>query len=231
MENFIDTRAAVSSKATTIGEGTNIHAFVTVENDVTIGKNCNIYPGCYICSGTVIGDDVIVQPNTTFFGSGIVVGDYCLIGSGVHIGPDCKIGINELGVSFGCELTTIGSNSVIEQNVQIDATAHVASGSVVMAKKHLGCGAFVEAASLIDRDVFPFEVCHSAIYVGTNSHLLEYLFGSEIGQHKNQIDCFIPLLRRSRSLEEIKRFILECDMPGINMDLFRCIFLEYFSLQ
>jgi len=49
-----------------IGENTKIGAFVEIQKNSTIGKNCKISSHTFICEGVVIEDNVFVGHNVTF---------------------------------------------------------------------------------------------------------------------------------------------------------------------
>ena len=50
----------------TIGDNTKIGAFVEVQKNATIGKNCKISSHTFICEGVTIEDDVFVGHSVTF---------------------------------------------------------------------------------------------------------------------------------------------------------------------
>ena len=100
-----------------IGEGTRIGAYVEIGNAV-IGKNCSIQAFCYICPGTVIGDDVFMGPRVTILNDKyppsygkhwhpVTIKSGASIGGGTTILP---------GVTVG-EKAIIGAGSVVTKDV------------------------------------------------------------------------------------------------------------------
>ena len=108
-----------------IGEGTFIHSTAVLGNDVSIGKNCHIFPNVVIGDRTQIGDNVIIQSGTVLggdafyyrkldgnFDSLISVGNV-IIENNVEIGCNCTI---DRGVT---DSTIIGEGSILDNQIQI----------------------------------------------------------------------------------------------------------------
>src|SRR5439155_536879 len=70
-----DGTARVASSAK-VGEGASIGAYVVIEDDVHIGKNCTIQPFVHICRVARIGDKFKAYANVT-------VRDFCVLGDRV----------------------------------------------------------------------------------------------------------------------------------------------------
>src|SRR5208283_1440888 len=49
-----------------IGDNTGIGAFVEVQKNATVGKNCKISSHTFICEGVTIEDDVFIGHGVTF---------------------------------------------------------------------------------------------------------------------------------------------------------------------
>ena len=49
-----------------IGDNTKIGAFVEIQKNASIGKNCKISSHTFICEGVIIEDDVFIGHNVTF---------------------------------------------------------------------------------------------------------------------------------------------------------------------
>jgi UDP-3-O-[3-hydroxymyristoyl] glucosamine N-acyltransferase len=49
-----------------IGDNTKIGAFVEVQKNATIGKNCKISSHTFVCEGVTIEDDVFIGHSVTF---------------------------------------------------------------------------------------------------------------------------------------------------------------------
>lgn len=95
---------------TRIGEGTHIHTHAIILENVTIGKNCQIFPGAVIGAppqdtryqgektSVIIGDNNIIREFVTIhraLGEGSTeIGSNNLLMAYSHIGHNCKIGNN-----------------------------------------------------------------------------------------------------------------------------------------
>jgi acetyltransferase-like isoleucine patch superfamily enzyme len=108
----------------TIGDGTKIGAFVEVQKNATIGKNCKIQSHTFICEGVTIEDDVFVGHGVTFVndkypratnGNG-----------GLQTEQDWKVVPTIIK-----QRASIGSGVTILCNVTIGEEAIIGSGSVV----------------------------------------------------------------------------------------------------
>lgn len=86
---------AVLAERVSVGEGSTIGAYVVIENDVLIGKHCDIRPHAYIRSGTVISDGCVIGHSAeikhAFLCSGVKVQGLCFVGDSI-LGKGCRIG-------------------------------------------------------------------------------------------------------------------------------------------
>jgi UDP-3-O-[3-hydroxymyristoyl] glucosamine N-acyltransferase len=73
-----------------IGENPTIHPGVTIDEDVVIGRDAVMYPGCYIGPRCRIGDNVLLYPN-------VVLYDDTVVGHRVTIHANTVIGEDGLG--------------------------------------------------------------------------------------------------------------------------------------
>lgn len=108
----------------TIGDGTKIDAFVYIEEDVKIGKNCIIRPFSFIPTGITIRDEVFIGPGVTFTNDMYpsVTGEWELeetvveqgvgIGAGVTVGPGVTIGKDAM----------VGAGAVVVEDVPSETT-------------------------------------------------------------------------------------------------------------
>ena len=85
----ISSLAAVHPQAT-IGKGTMIHPFVTVERNASVGRDCVLYPGAYVGPHATLGDQCILYPNA-------VVYDRCSIGRRVTLHANTVVGNDGFG--------------------------------------------------------------------------------------------------------------------------------------
>jgi acetyltransferase-like isoleucine patch superfamily enzyme len=111
-----------------IGDETKIGAFVEIQKNATIGRNCKISSHTFICEGVAIEDDVFIGHGVTF--------------------------INDLYP----RATTPGGRLQTEDDWKVEPTlvkkgASVGSGSTILAKVTIGENAIVGAGSVVTRDV------------------------------------------------------------------------------
>jgi acetyltransferase-like isoleucine patch superfamily enzyme len=107
-----------------IGDNTKIGAFVEVQKNAVIGKNCKIQSHTFICEGVMIEDEAFVGHGVTFINDKYprsTNGD-----GGLQSEADWKVvpTVVKKGAS-------IGSGSTILCNITIGEKAIVGSGSVV----------------------------------------------------------------------------------------------------
>jgi len=138
----------------------------TLKGAVTVGKNTNIYSGCYIVGPVVIGEGCEIGPNACIFpsttiGNNSVIHPFCeiknsVVDNDVHIGSssfishsviarECRIGHN-----FSCasgratmeiegeykKLETIGA--MVGENCTIDSSVMVEPGTIIGRKCKIG---------------------------------------------------------------------------------------------
>ncbi len=108
----------------TIGDNTKIGAFVEVQKNAAIGKNCKISSHTFICEGVTIEDDVFIGHNVTFINDR-------------YPRATAQDGTLQTEADWTVEPTlvkrgaSIGSGSTILANVTIGENAVIGAGSVV----------------------------------------------------------------------------------------------------
>jgi acetyltransferase-like isoleucine patch superfamily enzyme len=112
----------------TIGDGTKIGAFVEIQKNAVIGKNCKVSSHTFICEGVTVEDNV-------FIGHGVVF-------------------INDLYP----RATTADGTLQTEKDWRIEPTvvkkgASIGSGATILARVTIGENALVGAGSVVTRDV------------------------------------------------------------------------------
>lgn len=108
----------------TIGEGTKVGAFVEVQKNAFIGRNCKISSHTFICEGVTIEDNVFVGHNVAFINDSF---PRATTGDGkLQTEADWKV--EPTLVKKGA---SIGSGSTILANVTIGENAIIGAGSVV----------------------------------------------------------------------------------------------------
>jgi len=128
-----------------IGDNTKIGAFVEIQKNARIGKNCKISSHTFICEGVEIEDGVFVGHSVTF--------------------------IND---SYPRAVTTNGElqteqDWVVERTV-VKKGASIGSGSTILSNVVIGENAIVGAGSVVTKDVPA-----NAIVAGNPARLFRYL--------------------------------------------------------
>jgi acetyltransferase-like isoleucine patch superfamily enzyme len=116
-----------------IGDGTKIGAFVEIQKNATVGKNCKISSHTFVCEGVTIEDNV-------FIGHGVM-----------FINDSYPRASNEDG-----SLQTEADWKV--ENTRICKGASLGSGVTVLSNVTVGEGALVGAGSVVTKDVPPHTV-------------------------------------------------------------------------
>jgi acetyltransferase-like isoleucine patch superfamily enzyme len=106
-----------------IGDNTKIGAFVEVQKNATVGRNCKISSHTFICEGVTIEDDVFVGHSVTFIND-----SYPRATSEGQLQTEADWKVERTLVKRGA---SIGSGATILSNVTIGENAIVGAGSVV----------------------------------------------------------------------------------------------------
>jgi UDP-2-acetamido-3-amino-2,3-dideoxy-glucuronate N-acetyltransferase len=107
-----------------IGENSKIGAFVEIQKNVRIGKNCKISSHTFICEGVTIEDSVFIGHNVTF------INDTYPYAST----PDGALQTEkdwEVRPTLVQKGASIGSGAIILSDVTIGGKAIIGAGSVV----------------------------------------------------------------------------------------------------
>lgn len=128
-----------------IGDNTKIGAFVEVQKNASIGKNCKISSHTFVCEGVHIEDDVFIGHSVTF--------------------------IND---TFP-RATSSGGRLQTEADWQVERTvikkgASIGSGATILSKVTIGENAIIGAGSVVTKDVPA-----NAIFVGNPARFLRDL--------------------------------------------------------
>ena len=107
-----------------IGDNTKIGAFVEVQKNATIGKNCKISSHTFICEGVDIEDNVFIGHGVTFINDSYPRATSA--NGGLQTEADWKVEKTKV-----CKGASIGSGSTILSNVTVGENAIVGAGSVV----------------------------------------------------------------------------------------------------
>ncbi|MES2267745.1 MAG: UDP-3-O-(3-hydroxymyristoyl)glucosamine N-acyltransferase [Bacteroidota bacterium] len=109
-------------KSVKIGVTPYIGAFTYISQDVTMGDNCKIYPGCYIADNVKLGNNVTLFPGVKVYFD-CIIGDNVVIHSGAVIGSD-GFGFAPNPDGTYTKVAQIG-NVVIEDNVEVGANTTI----------------------------------------------------------------------------------------------------------
>jgi acetyltransferase-like isoleucine patch superfamily enzyme len=107
-----------------IGENTKIGAFVEIQKNVTVGKNCKVSSHSFICEGVRIEDNVFIGHGVTFINDSYPRAT--ATNGQLQTEKDWKV--EQTLVKKGA---SIGSGSTVLSNVVIGENAIVGAGSVV----------------------------------------------------------------------------------------------------
>ena len=107
-----------------IGKNTKIGAFVEIQKNVTVGKNCKVSSHSFICEGVTIEDEVFIGHSVTFINDSYPRAT--APGGQLQTEDDWKV--EQTRVKKGA---SIGSGSTVLSNVVIGENAIVGAGSVV----------------------------------------------------------------------------------------------------
>ena len=107
----------------TIGDHTKIGAFVEIQKNATIGRNCKISSHTFICEGVTIEDDVFIGHNVSFINDKF---PRATAGGRMQTEADWKV--EPTVVRAGA---SIGTSCTILSNITIGRNSIVGAGSVV----------------------------------------------------------------------------------------------------
>ncbi len=128
-----------------IGEDTKIGAFVEIQKNVTVGKNCKVSSHSFICEGVTIEDNVFIGHGVTFINDSY---------------PRATTRHGELQTEKDWRV----EHTVIKKG------ASIGSGATLLSKVTVGENAIVGAGSVVTRDV-----PSNAIVAGNPAKLLRYI--------------------------------------------------------
>ena len=106
-----------------VGDSTKIGAFVEIQKNARIGKNCKVSSHSFICEGVTIEDDVFVGHGVTFIND-----SYPRATTNGRLQTENDWKVEPTRVKKGA---SIGSGATILSNVTIGKNSLVGAGSVV----------------------------------------------------------------------------------------------------
>ncbi|WP_128567036.1 N-acetyltransferase [Methanocella paludicola] len=158
----------------------------TILENVTIGypsgnilseiKAKNVPIDQYVFNGTIIGNNVLIRPNSTIY-CDVVIGNNLRTGHNILVREQTRIGDNVL----------IGTNVVIDGNTQIGSNVSIQSNVYIPTNTTIEDHVFLGPCSVITNDKYPIRVKYDlkgavirkGASVGANATILP---GVEIGE-------------------------------------------------
>jgi len=128
-----------------VDDNTKIGAFVEIQKNARVGKNCKISSHTFICEGVTIEDGVFVGHSVTFINDSY---------------PRAITGDGELQTE---------QDWVVERTL-VRKGASIGSGSTILSKVEIGENAIVGAGSVVTKDVPA-----NAIVAGNPARILRYI--------------------------------------------------------
>jgi acetyltransferase-like isoleucine patch superfamily enzyme len=107
----------------TIGDNSKVGAFVEIQKNAVIGRNCKISSHTFICEGVTIEDNVFVGHNVSFIND-----KYPRATAGGNLQTEADWQVEPTRVREGA---SIGTSCTILSNVTIGRNAIIGAGSVV----------------------------------------------------------------------------------------------------
>ena len=107
-----------------IGDNTKVGAFVEIQRNASVGRNCKISSHTFICEGVTIEDEVFVGHNVTFINDKYPRATT----AGGRLQTEQDWALETTRVKKGA---SIGSGATILSNVTIGERAIIGAGSVV----------------------------------------------------------------------------------------------------
>ena len=111
-----------------VGDNTKIGAFVEIQKNAKVGKNCKISSHTFVCEGVIIEDEVFVGHNVAFINDSY-----------------------PRATAAGGQLQT-EADWKVEQTL-VKKRASIGSGSTILSKVTIGENALVGAGSVVTKDV------------------------------------------------------------------------------
>jgi dTDP-4-amino-4,6-dideoxygalactose transaminase len=108
----------------TVGDGTKVGAFVEIQKNATVGKNCKISSHTFICEGVEIADEVFIGHGVMFINDRYPRATNA--DGSMQTEADWKVEHTRIGKG-----ATIGSGATILSNVTVGEGAMVGAGSTV----------------------------------------------------------------------------------------------------
>ena len=106
-----------------VGDNTKIGAFVEIQKNANIGRNCKISSHSFVCEGVEIEDDVFVGHGVMFINDSY---PRATVSGRMQTEADWKVERTRI-----CKGASIGSGATILANITVGENALVGAGAVV----------------------------------------------------------------------------------------------------
>ena len=107
----------------TIGDNSKVGAFVEIQKNAFIGKNCKISSHTFICEGVTIEDDVFVGHNVSFIND-----KYPRATASGQLQTEADWSVEPTRV---CQGASVGTSTTVLSGVTIGRNSIIGAGSVV----------------------------------------------------------------------------------------------------
>ncbi len=107
-----------------IGDNSKIGAFVEIQKNARIGRNCKVSSHTFICEGVIIEDDVFIGHNVTFIND--LYPRSTNVGGTLQTEDDWSVGMTLIKKG-----ASIGSSATLLCGITVGENAIVGAGSVV----------------------------------------------------------------------------------------------------
>jgi UDP-2-acetamido-3-amino-2,3-dideoxy-glucuronate N-acetyltransferase len=129
---FVHPNAIVESE--NVGTGTRIWAFVQVQKNSIIGKDCNLGNGVFVESGVTIGDRVTIKNGISLW-EGLVIEDDVFLGPNAvftnDMFPRSKMHAGNYLKTLIKKGASIGANATVLCGITLGSYCMIGAGSVV----------------------------------------------------------------------------------------------------
>ena len=133
-----------------VGDNSKVGAFVEIQKNADVGKNCKISSHSFICEGVEIEDNVFIGHSVTFINDS-------------YPRATTKDGGLQTEADWKVERTLVGKG------------ASIGSGSTILSNLTIGENALIGAGSVVTKDVPA-----NAVVAGNPARVLRYLKPEEI---------------------------------------------------